>query len=240
MNSTIRKIKSSYGSQLNIPRIEVRRSSSQELPTLPPLTIDDSKLSEVSALSASSSISINSHLHSQGSVSPKMNTVRSYMGCCRLRVASCLIGMLSIAISVVTMCCLLSVSGSLSEEVQSVVTAPITCLVLFQIATAMLLIIGVLIDTHYLLVPFLLNSVIHICLAIGVAITVLVSSNDIRRYYGPHIVIVCIVGFALYIWFTSVVAMTIMLVRDRRRLGYDHQDDFETSRPIDRISSSVI
>ncbi|VDL75335.1 unnamed protein product [Nippostrongylus brasiliensis] len=219
---------------------QVRRSSSQELPTLPPLTIDDSKLSEVSALSASSSISINSHLHSQGSVSPKMNTVRSYMGCCRLRVASCLIGMLSIAISVVTMCCLLSVSGSLSEEVQSVVTAPITCLVLFQIATAMLLIIGVLIDTHYLLVPFLLNSVIHICLAIGVAITVLVSSNDIRRYYGPHIVIVCIVGFALYIWFTSVVAMTIMLVRDRRRLGYDHQDDFETSRPIDRISSSVI
>ncbi|VDO74795.1 unnamed protein product [Haemonchus placei] len=41
----------------------------------------------------------------------------------------------------------MSVSGNLSAEVQSMVTAPIAGLVLFQIATAMLLIIGVLIDT---------------------------------------------------------------------------------------------
>lgn len=148
--------------------------------------------------------------------------------------------MLSIAISVVTMCCLLSASGNLTEEVQSMVTAPITCLVLFQIATAMLLIIGVLIDTHYLMGPFLLNSVVHVCLAVGVAVAVLVSASDVRRYYGPHIVIVCFVGLALYVWFTAVVGMTVMLIRDKRRLGYDHQDDFETSRPIERISSSVI
>ncbi|ETN77018.1 hypothetical protein NECAME_00544 [Necator americanus] len=86
-----------------------------------------------------------------------------------------------------TICCLLSVSSSLSRDMQNVVSAPIASLVLFQIATAMLLIIGVLIDTHFLLVPFLLNSVLHICLAVGIAISVLFSSGDIKKLYGPHV-----------------------------------------------------
>uniref|UniRef100_A0A912MSR6 MARVEL domain-containing protein n=1 Tax=Haemonchus contortus TaxID=6289 RepID=A0A912MSR6_HAECO len=239
MYSTIRKIKSSHSSHLNIPRIEVRRSSSLQFPLSSPIIIDDAKLSEVSALSRSSSI-YSSNNQSQYSVNPKMHKCRAYVGCCQLRLASCLIGMLSIGISVITICCLLSVSGNLSAEVQSMVTAPIAGLVLFQIATAMLLIIGVLIDTHYLLVPFLLNTVVHVCLAIGIATTVLISANDIRRVYGPHIVIVCAVGLALYVWFTCVVAMTIALIRHKRRQGYDHQEDFETSRPIDRVSSTVI
>ncbi|KHJ85428.1 hypothetical protein OESDEN_14846 [Oesophagostomum dentatum] len=170
-----------------------------------------------------------------------MNSCRVCIGCCRIRVASCLIGMISIAISVVTICCLLSVSGSLSKEVQASITAPIASLVLFQIATAMLLIIGVLIDTHFLLMPFLLNSVVHIFLAVGVAITVLLSSGDVKRLYGPHIFITCLVALALYAWFTVVVGMTILLIRDKRRLGYDHQDDFDTTRgAIDRISSSLM
>ncbi|KAK6013386.1 hypothetical protein OSTOST_21300, partial [Ostertagia ostertagi] len=137
-------------------------------------------------------------------------------------------------------CCLLSVSGSLSKDVQSVVTAPVASLVIFQIATAMLLIIGVLIDTHYLLIPFLLNSIVHICLAIGVAVTVLVSASDIEGLADHTIVIVCVIALVLYLWFTSVVAMTIALIRDKRRLGYVHNDDFDTTRPFDRISSSVI
>ncbi|RCN31622.1 hypothetical protein ANCCAN_22588 [Ancylostoma caninum] len=170
-----------------------------------------------------------------------MNSCRICLGCCRIRVASCLIGMISIAISVVTICCLLSVSANLSKDIQTVVAAPITSLVLFQIATAMLLIIGVLIDTHFLMVPFLLNSIVHICLAVGIAISVLFSSGEIKKLYGPHIIIICLVALALYVWFTAVVGMTIMLIRDKRRLGYDHQDDFDTTRGgIERISSSVI
>ncbi|PIO66299.1 hypothetical protein TELCIR_11992, partial [Teladorsagia circumcincta] len=34
-----------------------------------------------------------------------------------------------------------------------------------------------------------------------------------------EIVIVCVVALGLYLWFTSVVAMTIALIRDKRRLG---------------------
>ncbi|EYC39175.1 hypothetical protein Y032_0671g1378 [Ancylostoma ceylanicum] len=273
---------------------KVRRSSSLQFTHPGPVVIDDAKLSEVSALSRSSSI-YSGFIRSQCSEISRMNSCRVCLGCCRIRVASCLIGMISIAISVVTICCLLSVSGNLSKDIQTVVAAPITSLVLFQIATAMLLIIGVLIDTHFLMVPFLLNSIVHICLAVGIAISVLFSSGEVKKLYGPHyegfelfgvdencelidrirseqrscsfsrssfrisihcccrlredsfellakmIVIICLVALALYVWFTAVVGMTIMLIRDKRRLGYDHQDDFDTTRGgIERISSSVI
>ncbi|EPB66754.1 hypothetical protein ANCCEY_14156 [Ancylostoma ceylanicum] len=129
---------------------KVRRSSSLQFTHPGPVVIDDAKLSEVSALSRSSSI---------------------YSGFIR---------------SQCTICCLLSVSGNLSKDIQTVVAAPITSLVLFQIATAMLLIIGVLIDTHFLMVPFLLNSIVHICLAVGIAISVLFSSGEVKKLYGPH------------------------------------------------------
>uniref|UniRef100_A0A0K0DNU3 SSD domain-containing protein n=1 Tax=Angiostrongylus cantonensis TaxID=6313 RepID=A0A0K0DNU3_ANGCA len=80
------------------------------------------------------------------------------LGHCRIEVASCIIGMFSVAISAITMCSLLMTSGSLSSKVQSLVTAPITCLVLFEFATAMLLIIGVLIDAYYLMMPFIFTK----------------------------------------------------------------------------------
>ncbi|CAJ0602998.1 unnamed protein product [Cylicocyclus nassatus] len=189
---------------------------------------------KVSALSRTSSVY--SSYQSQCSDTSSMNSFHHCLGCCRLRVASCFIGMISIAISVVTICCLLSSSSNLSMEVQSMISAPITGLVLFQIATSMLLIIGVLIDMHLLMMPFLLNSVVHICLAIGIATTVLLFSEDVKKLY-----VVCMLGLALYVYFTMVVAMTISLIRDKRRLGYDHQDDFDTrGGAFDRISSSVI
>ncbi|EYC39174.1 hypothetical protein Y032_0671g1378 [Ancylostoma ceylanicum] len=165
---------------------KVRRSSSLQFTHPGPVVIDDAKLSEVSALSRSSSI-YSGFIRSQCSEISRMNSCRVCLGCCRIRVASCLIGMISIAISVVTICCLLSVSGNLSKDIQTVVAAPITSLVLFQIATAMLLIIGVLIDTHFLMVPFLLNSIVHICLAVGIAISVLFSSGEVKKLYGPHV-----------------------------------------------------
>ncbi|KAK6746660.1 hypothetical protein RB195_000123 [Necator americanus] len=236
--------------QLQEYEIKVRRSSSLQFTPTDSVVIDDAKLSEVSGLSRTTS-ACSSNIRTQFTYLFGMNSCNICLGCCRIRVASCLIGMISIAISVVTICCLLSVSSSLSRDMQNVVSAPIASLVLFQIATAMLLIIGVLIDTHFLLVPFLLNSVLHICLAVGIAISVLFSSGDIKKLYGPHIIIICLVALVLYVWFTIVVTMTIILIRDKRRLGeyfgnattysYDHQDEFDTTRgAIDRISSSVI
>ncbi|VDM78934.1 unnamed protein product [Strongylus vulgaris] len=141
---------------------------------------------KVSALSRTCSIYSN-QTRSQCSDYSRMNGCNPRIGMCRIRVASCVIGLVSVGISVVTICCLLYVSGSLSEEVQIIVSAPISGLVLFQIFTALLLIIGVLIDTHYLLVPFLLNAVVHICIAIGIATMVLLSSGDVKRLYGPHV-----------------------------------------------------
>ncbi|VDM58533.1 unnamed protein product [Angiostrongylus costaricensis] len=88
---------------------------------------------------------------------------------------------------------------------QSLVAAPVTCLVLFEFATAMLLIIGVLIDAYYLMMPFVLNTlfvgvstnmneilvlrfqVVNVCLALGVAVVVVNSSGKIRLLYGPYV-----------------------------------------------------
>lgn len=57
------------------------------------------------------------------------------------------------------MCMILTLSGGLSREMQTSMTLPLSALVLYQTATAMLLIIGVLIDSHSLLMPFLVNCV---------------------------------------------------------------------------------
>ncbi|KAE9419082.1 hypothetical protein Angca_000631 [Angiostrongylus cantonensis] len=214
--------------------MKIRRSSSLQAPTFEAMKVDDIQLSEVTVQSAPSNLYRSHPNRSQCNENARINSV--CLGHCRIEVASCIIGMFSVAISAITMCSLLMTSGSLSSKVQSLVTAPITCLVLFEFATAMLLIIGVLIDAYYLMMPFVLNTVVHACLALGVAIAVVNSSGQIRLLYGPYIVIGCFLVIILYVWFTSVVVMTIIFIRDQQRRRYGRKDHFYNNLLKSQIS----
>ncbi|UMM31386.1 hypothetical protein L5515_012883 [Caenorhabditis briggsae] len=238
----MRKIKSSCGNTLQIPRIEVRRSSSLHNPESNFLPIDDSRLSEVSALTPSSSFfSVFS-----SPVSPKppsfatsaMARQRCCFGACQLRVGACAIGVACILISILSLCSLLSVSTTMTSDAQSFLTTPIV-LSLAQFATSMIMIVAVLTSFHWLLFPFLLSMMSNL-----LALVVLCSWSVLRRHElsQPVVALILIVSVGvslLYAWFLAIVSQTFFVIRDRKIMGYDDEFDIE-NRQFDRASSSIV
>uniref|UniRef100_A0A1I7TQ07 Transmembrane protein n=2 Tax=Caenorhabditis tropicalis TaxID=1561998 RepID=A0A1I7TQ07_9PELO len=225
---------------------QVRRSSSLHNPEINPFPIDDSKLSEVSALTPSSS-GFFSVLSNQSNQQPTrkpsisntaMARYRCCFGTCRLRVGACVIGIACIIISILCLCSLLSVSTNMTSDAQAFLTTPIV-LSLVQFATSMILIVAVLTSFHWLLVPFLTSCVSNI-----LAVIVLCAWGVLRRHELPNSVVPLLLigstGVALlYLWFVTIVAMTFVLIRDRKIMGYDDDFDIE-NRQFDRASSSIV
>ncbi|CAI2351595.1 unnamed protein product [Caenorhabditis sp. 36 PRJEB53466] len=242
MNSfgKMRKIKSSCGNKLQIPRIEVRRSSSLHNPTSLTLQpIDDTKLSEVSALTSSSSFfSVVSAPPSQASFSHTMVRYRCCFGTCRLRVGACVIGIACILISILSLCSLLTVSTSMTSDAQSFLTTPIV-LSLLQFATSMIMIVAVLTSFHYLLIPFMLTCSANLLALIVLCSWAVVRRHDLSNAVVPLLLIGSTGASLLYLWFLTIVSMTFVLIRDRKIMGYDDEFDIE-NRQFDRASSSIV
>ncbi|CAI5448147.1 unnamed protein product [Caenorhabditis angaria] len=234
----MRKIKSSSGNKLQIPRIEVRRSSSLHT-SLNLQPIDDSKLSEVSALSPSNSyLSVFSTQTSTYDFSSNMTRYRCCFGTCRIRVGACIIGVACIIISILLLCSLLSISTEMTPESQSLLSPPII-LSIVQFATSMVMIVAVLTSFHLLLIPFLVTCVMNL-----LGLFVLCSWAVVHRgKLSARIVTLILAGSTgsclLYLWFIAIIGMTFVLIRDRKLMGYDDEYDVE-NRTFDRASSSVV
>ncbi|PAV89772.1 hypothetical protein WR25_22429 isoform D [Diploscapter pachys] len=117
------------------------------------------------------------------------------------------------------MCTLLTASTSLSKEWQDLISLPITCAVLFQSASSMLLIVGVLIDTYSMLIPFILNCIVHIVLCVGGMCWVVLASSKLPSEAVPLALITCVAVIIIYMWFAVIICMTFILIRDKKRLG---------------------
>uniref|UniRef100_A0A1I7X7V5 Small integral membrane protein 38 n=1 Tax=Heterorhabditis bacteriophora TaxID=37862 RepID=A0A1I7X7V5_HETBA len=63
--------------------------------------------------------------------------------------------------------------------------------------------------------------------------------SELRRTYCPVVIIIVAAVVIFYLWCTIIISMTFMLIRDKKRYGYDPEEDFET-RGMERISSSFI
>ncbi|CAD6190740.1 unnamed protein product [Caenorhabditis auriculariae] len=235
----MRKIKSSSGNKLQIPRIEVRRSSSLQIVHPPGPPIDENKLSEVSAISASSSFfSLYSADNSALSFQSAMVRYRCCFGSCRLRVGACAIGVVGMGISILALCTMLSLSAEMSEEMQTQLTAPVV-LALLQFASAMLLIIGVLIGCHFLLAPFILTCGASLFACVLASAWAVVRRHSLPPSVLPMVLLTATGIGLLYLWFLAIITMTFVLIRDRKRMGYGDESDIE-NRNFERASSSIV
>ncbi|CAJ0565936.1 unnamed protein product, partial [Mesorhabditis spiculigera] len=169
-----------------------------------------------------------------------MARYRCCFGFCRLRVGGCVVGGLAIGLSIFTLCVILSLSHQLSKGLQDIFILPIVCTSLYQIASAMSLIVGILIENHLLILPFIANVVIQILLHMALTIIFLISSNHSESIVFPILAFSTIFIVAIYVWFMALTAMTFVLIRDKKRFKWELDEGLQNvqQRPMDRVSSS--
>ncbi|CAB3405726.1 unnamed protein product [Caenorhabditis bovis] len=238
-----RKTKSSCGAKFQIPTIKVskvRRSSSlHNVGGEATLQIDETKLSEVSALTPSSSyFSVKSPSPSSYVYTANMARYRCCFGACRLRVGACVIAVSCIIISILSLCSLLSISGQMESEDQTILTPPIV-LSLIQFAASMILIVAVLTSCHILILPFVASCILNLLGLIVLCAWAVVRRSSLNPTIVPLVLIFSTGASLIYMWFLTIVSMAFVLIRDRKIMGYD--DDFDVeNRTFERVSSSIV
>ncbi|CAJ0926529.1 unnamed protein product, partial [Mesorhabditis belari] len=235
--------------QRQIPRIEIRRSSSLQFPMesehCMPLPTSHTQIDLLNTKTAT----ISSSMYTLTQISESASAMNLYtimaryrccFGFCRLRVGGCVIAAFSICMSVITLCLILSLAHQLTKGFQDIFLLPLVCTSLFQVASAMSLIVGILIENHLLILPFIANIIIQILLHMALTIIFLITSNHSDNIIYPLLAFFSIFIVALYVWFMALTAMTFVLIRDKKRFKWELDENFANAqqKPMDRVSSS--
>ncbi|CAJ0936338.1 unnamed protein product, partial [Mesorhabditis belari] len=226
--------------------IEIRRSSSLQFPMesehCMPLPTSHTQIDLLNTKTAT----ISSSMYTLTQISESASAMNLYtimaryrccFGFCRLRVGGCVIAAFSICMSVITLCLILSLAHQLTKGFQDIFLLPLVCTSLFQVASAMSLIVGILIENHLLILPFIANIIIQILLHMALTIIFLITSNHSDNIIYPLLAFFSIFIVALYVWFMALTAMTFVLIRDKKRFKWELDENFANAqqKPMDRI-----
>ncbi|KAI1716846.1 hypothetical protein Ddc_10219 [Ditylenchus destructor] len=174
-----------------------------------------------------------------------MAKYRCCCGLCRLRVGSFIIAVFSILYPLAVIVCLAFNGDWLNDTQKKLLLIPIIVLMVVQLSTSTLMVIGLFSDSHYLMLPFQFSCVINMMASMGLGIILLISTDRSNTQFYPAFAVLSTALVAVYLWFLVICSMTFVLIRDKKRLTDSMADEFgaygdiECPTPhIERVNSA--
>ncbi|KAI1709488.1 hypothetical protein DdX_11275 [Ditylenchus destructor] len=162
-----------------------------------------------------------------------MAKYRCCCGLCRLRVGSFIIAVFSILYPLAVITCLVFNADWLNDTQKKLLVIPIIVLMVLQLLTSTLMLIGLFSDSHYFMLPFQFSCVINMMASMGLGIILLISTDRSNTQFYPAFAVLSTALVSVYLWFLVICSMTFVLIRDKKRLTDSMADEFGAYGDID-------
>uniref|UniRef100_A0A914CBV8 Uncharacterized protein n=1 Tax=Acrobeloides nanus TaxID=290746 RepID=A0A914CBV8_9BILA len=174
----------------------------------------------------------NRHEDSAVNLYTLMAKYRCCCGACRLRVGGFIIAIVCLiqAIGVITTLCF--ASNFFNPKQMEYLMVPAFILMGFELISSFLMLIGILMDHPYLLLPFQFSCILNMMGSMGMGLVLLVTSDKNSTQIYPAFAAASMALVAIFLWFLVIASMTYVMLRDKKRLTAS-EIDFNEDRYIE-------